>query len=1478
MTPFINCQPLLRMQYLDKSDTRLKLALQSTNSGMWEWNILQGQIIWSENFEQLLGVTPGTLKQTYRSLLKAIVRADRKAIFQALNLAIKQQTPYSFKFRICYHDGTVRYLTCHGEVYRDENHSLILAGLCNDITGKLQTEAGQRQEEAYHLALSNLTPDASFRLSREGIFLDFRSGKDVELLMPPVEFIGKSLSAVMPPAIARPFQDYLEQAITTNQTQIFEYSLQLSDKLQHFEARLVRSDSHEVVVIVRNITERKEAEAALICSEQRLNSILNSLEDAVWSVSVETFKLLYLNPAAEAIYGRPSREFLEDQNLWLEIIHPEDRDLRWPTAHFANAAELRRVWTSSQELFETGSYEVEYRIIRPNGEIRWLRDRTRLILDPQGNPTRIDGITNDITATLALVAALEKANEELEMRVQERTRALEQVVEQLRSEIAEREQAQAFAARLTAILEATPDAVGITDAAGKPLYLNRTARTMFGVGEAEDLSTRQNWTSAMLSMADQKEGVSAVMVAQTSTEGIESGIWSGETTWQHHEGKEIPVSQVIMSHKSVSGEVEFISTIARDITSSKQAEAALARSEAKWRSLIQNSSDLITILSSDGTILYTSPAIERILGYSPEELIGSEIIQYIAPENSEEIASAWEDFLAAGHGITLPPIVFRFRCKNQSWCLLESSGTNLLADEAVGGIVINSRDLTERFKVQEALRQSEVRFRAIFENAALGIALSDPSGVLLASNPAMQQLLGYNAPQLRQVKFTAITHPDDLGAGVNLYQQLISGLIPSYQLEKRYFHKNGNVVWGRLTVSLVRDSSGSPLFSVAMVEDITAAKQTESALLRISKAVENASDAISIAESLVSSLTYLNPAFCQMFGYTLEQLNAVGGAAILFCNPTLVNEVYAIAARGDSWQGEIEMLSRRGVIKQIALRADAIKDVIGEVVGVIAIHTDITEHKQAEAALRRSYHRAELLKHITTEIRSSLDLPHIFQTTVTQLGQALQVNRCVIYLYQAVDDRKTSALQQPYSALGSLQQALPKASADQGLVLREGSIPNLPLVAEYLEPGYSSLEDFEVFITGHPYLEQVLTSDQAIASTDVYAESLLASTAQLYRAMNLKSLLVIRTSYQGEPNGLIGLQQCDAYRNWDSNEIELLEAVAAQVGIAMAQASLLEKETQTAAQLVKQNLALQLSEARANTKATELEQALRELQRTQAQLVQTEKMSSLGQLVAGVAHEINNPVSFITGNISYACDYIQDLLGIVNLYRQHYPQPVKPIQDELEAIDLDFLIKDFPKLLKSMKVGADRINQIVLSLRNFSRHDEAEMAAVDIHEGIDNTLMILQSRLKAKGKNPEIQVIKEYTALPLVECYAGQLNQVFMNLISNAIDVLESDGVGNCGDIQTPTITICTEAKDNNQVVVRIIDNGVGMTEQVQQKLFNPFFTTKPIGKGTGLGLSISYQIVVEKHGGELQCFSAPGYGTQFIIEIPLFHPQEKIA
>ena len=295
--------------------------------------------------------------------------------------------------------------------------------------------------------------------------------------------------------------------------------------------------------------------------------------------------------------------------------------------------------------------------------------------------------------------------------------------------------------------------------------------------------------------------------------------------------------------------------------------------------------------------------------------------------------------------------------------------------------------------------------------------------------------------------------------------------------------------------------------------------------------------------------------------------------------------------------------------------------------------------------------------------------------------------------------------------------------------------------------------------------------------------------------------------------------------------------------------------------------------ADALAKAEKLARALQELQQTQSQLIQTEKMSSLGQMVAGVAHEINNPVSFIYGNLTHTHNYTQDLLALVHLYQQHYPNPVPEIQEQIEDIDLDFLIEDLPKMLDSMNVGAERIRQIVLSLRNFSRLDEAEMKQVDIHEGIDSTLLILQNRLKAHGKHPGIELVKEYGDLPSVECYAGQLNQVFMNILSNALDALDSYNQQRQLDenrVDPSTITIRTLELNPDYIAVGIADNGPGITQEVRTRIFDPFFTTKPVGKGTGLGLSISYQIVVDKHRGSILCKSEPGQGTEFWIEIPV--------
>jgi Bacteriophytochrome (light-regulated signal transduction histidine kinase) len=346
---------------------------------------------------------------------------------------------------------------------------------------------------------------------------------------------------------------------------------------------------------------------------------------------------------------------------------------------------------------------------------------------------------------------------------------------------------------------------------------------------------------------------------------------------------------------------------------------------------------------------------------------------------------------------------------------------------------------------------------------------------------------------------------------------------------------------------------------------------------------------------------------------------------------------------------------------------------------------------------------------------------------------------------------------------------------------------------------------------------------------------------------------------------------------WKQCEIDAaLELRKAMINIVLCQIDKLEKL----------NRALEESVAREREKTAHLKTAMSELKRAQTQLVQSERMSSLGQLVSAVAYEVTNPINFIHGNLIYANEYSQKMIDLLQLYEQHYPSPSPEIQAQIEAVELEFIVEDLPKLLGSMKVGANRIREIVQSLRNFSRIDEADIKPVDIHDGLDSALLILSNRLKPKPDRPAIHLIKEYGSLPLVECYAVQINQVFMNVLTNAIDALEDAFVNNNlsshgGDKEEPVkcgqIRIVTEiCPGEKAVAVRIKDNGCGMTQTVRQKIFEPFFTTKPMGKGAGIGLTISHEIAVEQHGGKLTCISAPGEGTELIIEIPLNQTHPK--
>jgi PAS domain S-box-containing protein len=299
-------------------------------------------------------------------------------------------------------------------------------------------------------------------------------------------------------------------------------------------------------------------------------------------------------------------------------------------------------------------------------------------------------------------------------------------------------------------------------------------------------------------------------------------------------------------------------------------------------------------------------------------------------------------------------------------------------------------------------------------------------------------------------------------------------------------------------------------------------------------------------------------------------------------------------------------------------------------------------------------------------------------------------------------------------------------------------------------------------------------------------------------------------------------------------------------------------------------MSLRTSEERYRLQSRQLEEAFKELKETQAQLVQTEKISSLGQLVAGITHEMNNPINFIYGNLTHARSYTESLLELLTLYQHHYPHPVTAIREKSEEIDLEFLVDDFFKLLDAMAQGAERVHSIIQSLQKFAHANQVGYKLEDLRVGMDSTLQLLKTRLMGEGGRPSIQVVREYEAIPLVECHAGQIHQVFMNLLTNGIEAIEERLFSTQGMAETPAIRIQMMSLDADWVTVRIADNGIGIAKDLQKFIFDPFYTTKEVGKGTGLGLSVSYQLVVGNHGGKIDCISEEGRGAEFIIELPI--------
>jgi len=609
------------------------------------------------------------------------------------------------------------------------------------------------------------------------------------------------------------------------------------------------------------------------------------------------------------------------------------------------------------------------------------------------------------------------------------------------------------------------------------------------------------------------------------------------------------------------------------------------------------------------------------------------------------------------------------------------------------------------------------------------------------------------------------------------------------------------------------------------------------------KAIEATRCGVTIADARRPGLPiiYCNPAFEALTGYSYEE--SVGHNCRFLqgedTDPAAIQQIRNALRLGESCRVVLKNYRKDGSPFWNDLTISPVRDESGELTHFIGVQTDVSVRKQIEEALEKQVKRENLLRYISERIYQSESIDEILNIAVTEVRSLLQTDRTIIYRFY-----------EDWSGYVAVESVGEPWQAIIGLDIQD-----------------TCFRDSHV----HKYQNgRIRTID------NVEASDLAACHVDMLKTYGVKANLVVPILQDGKLWGLLLAHHCRAPRHWESDEVQLLQHIAVQMAIALKQAELRQQLQNELEERRRTEEALRRSETRLLDQTVTLQNTLEDLQQAQTHLVQSEKMSSLGRLVAGVAHEINNPVGFISGNLKYVKQYTQDLTELLELYQASVVQPIPELAEVLESKDIAFVLEDFPKVLHSMEVGAERICDIIKSLRNFSRLDEAEMKAVDIHEGIENTLMILSNRVKEQPHLKSIDIRKDYGAIPDVQCSPGQLNQVIMNVLSNAIDALEEHR--NYSQASEPaTIEIQTYSLNRDWVAIRISDSGLGIDEETRSHIFDPFFTTKPVGQGTGMGLAISYQIIVEKHRGILTCESAPGKGAEFLIQIPIRQPEADL-
>lgn len=844
-----------------------------------------------------------------------------------------------------------------------------------------------------------------------------------------------------------------------------------------------------------------------------------------------------------------------------------------------------------------------------------------------------------------------------------------------------------------------------------------------------------------------------------------------------------------------------------------RANAALAAENQQRNAELKNffslSADMLCVVGFDGYFKRINPRFESVVGYTEAELLSMPFLSFVHPADQDAMIST---AAALAQGSQVAAFENRYRCKDGSYRWLSWTSASDVNSQVIYAI---ARDVTAQKEADLAFKKQA----KLLDQVQGAVVATDRAGTITYWSKGAERLYGY-ATEDAIGQHIRILYPQHLTAF--LEESIIPPLQKSgfAEIETVNLSRSGHEIPVSLSLSLEKDVDDNTIGMIAYIVDIRDRKQAQLALekeRRFLKALlDNLSDGI-VACDEKGMLTLFNKAARDFHGLPHAPLPPEQWSDHFDLyradgqTPMNMDEIPLFRAfRGEIVRNsEMVIAPKVGQVRNLLASGQAFFNESGEKLGAVVAMRDISDRKRAEEQIINQAQREKLFNQFTNQIRTSLDFESILNTIVREIQAYLKVDRCHFAWYVESD------------------------SGAYWEVISEVQAAGLP----------SFIGQYPVEVFG-PLSEVILNRQMLCINDSAKVEHV--KVRQFLQDLGNQSMLVLPVQANFSRFGLIACIHHQAVRPWTEDELELLEAVVAQLAIALNQAELYRQTV---------------------NKAAELEQAMVELQRTQMQMVQAEKMSSLGQLVVGVAHEINNPVNFIYGNLNHAKEYTDDLLEVIRLYQAALPEPDAAFAAAIADFELEFLSEDLPKLLNSMKVGADRIRSIVSSLRTFSRMDEAEMKAADIHDGLDSTLMILQNRLKAHSHRPEIQVIKDYGTLPRVECYPGQLNQVFMNILSNGIDALED--ACDRGQIDQPKLRIRTHLGPNCTVVIAIADNGLGMPEKIRQRVFDPFFTTKPVGKGTGMGLSISYQIIVDRHGGTLTCTSQAKQGTEFVISIP---------